>query len=62
MSVSLIAFYPALAVGLIFCACSIGLSRILLGMHFLTDVLAGAVLGILIANLCKHLLIVLLFI
>jgi undecaprenyl-diphosphatase len=32
VSVSLIAFYPGLAAGLLFCAGSIGLSRILLGM------------------------------
>lgn len=38
-------FFPDLAAGLYFCALSIGLSRILLGMHFLSDVLAGAVLG-----------------
>jgi undecaprenyl-diphosphatase len=57
VSVSLIAVYPGLAAGLIFCACSIGLSRILLGMHFLTDVLAGAALGITIARLCSHFLI-----
>jgi undecaprenyl-diphosphatase len=51
VSLSLMAFYPGLAPGLLFCAASIGLSRILLGMHFLTDVLAGAVLGVLIAHL-----------
>jgi undecaprenyl-diphosphatase len=31
--------------GLLFCAGSIALSRILLGMHFLSDVLAGALIG-----------------
>jgi len=45
MASSLSAFYPALIAGLLFCAVSIALSRILLGMHFLTDVLAGAALG-----------------
>ena len=38
-------FYPTLTVGLAFCALSIALSRILLGMHFLSDVVAGAILG-----------------
>ena len=45
MAVSLGTFYPALLPGLLFCAASIAASRILLGMHFLTDVLAGAALG-----------------
>jgi undecaprenyl-diphosphatase len=31
--------------GLLFCAISIAASRIVLGMHFLSDVLAGAALG-----------------
>ena len=39
------AFYPALLVILLFCALAIAASRILLGMHFLSDVLAGAALG-----------------
>jgi undecaprenyl-diphosphatase len=30
---------------LLFCAVSVALSRILLGMHFLSDVLAGAAIG-----------------
>jgi undecaprenyl-diphosphatase len=51
MATSLICFYPTLAVGLLFCAISIGASRILLGMHFLSDVLAGAVLGYALATL-----------
>lgn len=45
VAVSLIAFYPALLAGLLFCAFSVALSRILLGMHFLSDVLAGAAIG-----------------
>ena len=39
-------FYPVLLPFLLFCAVSIALSRIVLGMHFLSDVLAGAALGI----------------
>ncbi len=38
-------FYPGLEWPLYFLAVSIGLSRVILGMHFLSDVLAGAVLG-----------------
>jgi undecaprenyl-diphosphatase len=38
-------FYPSLMVGVLFCAVSIAASRILLGMHFLSDVLAGSLLG-----------------
>jgi undecaprenyl-diphosphatase len=41
-------FYPDLAAGLLFCACSIAVSRILLGLHFLSDVLAGAAIGALL--------------
>ena len=41
----LLLFYPTLAIGLLFCAISIAASRILLGMHFLSDVLAGALIG-----------------
>jgi undecaprenyl-diphosphatase len=39
-------FYPALEGALFFLAVSIGFSRIVLGMHFLSDVLAGVVLGV----------------
>ena len=39
------AFYPMLAPFLIFAAVSIAVSRILLGMHFLSDVVVGAVIG-----------------
>jgi len=38
-------FYPSLMVGLLVCALSIASSRILLGMHFLSDVVVGCVLG-----------------
>jgi undecaprenyl-diphosphatase len=38
-------FYPGLEGPLYFLAISIGVSRIVLGMHFLSDVLAGAVIG-----------------
>jgi undecaprenyl-diphosphatase len=45
VAVSLSLFYPELTVGLLFCAVSVAASRILLGMHFLSDVLAGAAIG-----------------
>jgi len=45
VAVSLSRFYPEMAIGLFFCAASVAASRILLGMHFLSDVLAGAVIG-----------------
>jgi undecaprenyl-diphosphatase len=46
MAVTVSSFYPSLALGVFFCAASIAVSRILLGMHFLSDVLAGSLLGI----------------
>ena len=49
VALSLSRFYPDLAVGLLFCAISIGVSRVLLGMHFLSDVLAGAAIGAVLA-------------
>lgn len=45
VTVSLAAFYPAMLAGLLFCAISVAASRVLLGMHFLSDVLAGALIG-----------------
>jgi len=45
VAVSLGAFYPNAYAGLLFCAASVAASRVLLGMHFLTDVIAGAVIG-----------------
>lgn len=45
VSVALGLFYPEMRPGLFFCATSIAASRILLGMHFLSDVIAGAAVG-----------------
>lgn len=39
-------FFPGLEAPLFFVAISIAASRIVLGMHFLSDVMAGAVLGV----------------
>ena len=39
-------FYPSLEAALFFLALSIAVSRIVLGMHFLSDVLAGMVMGV----------------
>jgi|SRR5437588_7601837 len=49
VAVSLSHFYPGLELGLLFCAVSVAASRILTGMHFLSDVLAGALIGTLLA-------------
>lgn len=48
VSVPLLVVYPALATLLLFCAFSVAASRVVLGMHFLSDVLAGAALGTLL--------------
>lgn len=45
VAISLSQFYPALLPALLFCALSIAASRILLGMHFLSDVIAAVLLG-----------------
>jgi undecaprenyl-diphosphatase len=45
-------FYPAFMPGLLFCAFSIAVSRIILGMHFLSDVVAGSGIGATIGYLC----------
>ena len=49
VALSLAHFYPDLAIGLLFCALSVAASRILLGMHFLSDVVAGAAIGTVLA-------------
>ena len=48
-AVSFSLYYPMWAVGLLFCAFSIALSRIILGMHFLSDIVVGAGLGTILA-------------
>lgn len=45
VAIPLALFYPTLMIGMFFCALSIAMSRILLGMHFLSDVVAGALIG-----------------
>jgi undecaprenyl-diphosphatase len=45
MAVCLGLFYPGLMPWLLFCAVSVALSRIVLGMHFLSDVIAGSAIG-----------------
>ncbi len=45
VSITLAEFYPAFLPALLFCALSIAVSRILLGMHFLSDVVVAAILG-----------------
>lgn len=44
-------FYPMLLAGLVLMAVSIAVSRIVLGMHFLSDVIAGSAIGVLL-GLC----------
>jgi undecaprenyl-diphosphatase len=45
VAVTLGMFYPAMLPALLFCAFCIAASRVLLGMHFLSDVIVGALLG-----------------
>ena len=45
MASLLAAFYPAMAVVVFVWAGCIGASRLLLGVHYLTDLIAGALLG-----------------
>ena len=44
-SIAVGSYYPYLMGVLLFCAFSIATSRIVLGMHFLSDVVVGALLG-----------------
>jgi len=49
VALSLGAFYPVLMPALLFCAFSVAASRVILGMHFLSDVAAGAAIGAVLA-------------
>jgi undecaprenyl-diphosphatase len=54
VALTLGAFYPSLLPALVFCALSIAISRILLGMHFLSDVLVGGTIGAGLAAAAYH--------
>lgn len=41
-------YYPALLVGLMFCAVSVAASRVILGLHYASDVVVGMLIGVLI--------------
>ena len=45
VAISFSTFFPLFFPALLFCALSIAASRILLGMHFLSDVIVAAILG-----------------
>jgi undecaprenyl-diphosphatase len=46
VAIPMLHFYPTLTAGLLFCAGSIALSRIILGLHFLSDVVVGCAIGV----------------
>jgi len=48
--------FPAAGPGVLFCALSVAASRVLLGMHFLSDVVAGAALGWSLGSLMRSLI------
>ena len=45
VAVTLGSFYPPALSGLLFCALSVAASRVVLGMHFLSDVVVGCLIG-----------------
>jgi undecaprenyl-diphosphatase len=51
VALSLGQFYPSIMNGLLFCAFSVAVSRIILGMHFLSDVIVGSGIGALLGYL-----------
>ena len=55
IAITLGSFYPDLFLGLLLTALCIAASRIILGMHFLSDVLAGSAIGALLGVAFLHL-------
>ncbi len=51
--VPVVARFPGAGPGLWICALSVAVSRVLLGMHFLSDVVAGAALGTLLGLIAR---------
>ena len=49
VAVSVARFYPSLGGPLLFMAVSVAVSRVILGMHFLSDVLVGSMIGVVLA-------------
>jgi undecaprenyl-diphosphatase len=49
VAISLSSFYPEMEPFLLFCAVSIAASRVVLGMHYLSDVVAGSLIGTVLA-------------
>lgn len=45
VAITLGMFYPLALIGLLFCALSVSASRVVLGMHFLSDVVVGCIIG-----------------
>ena len=45
VTVPLALFYPSYMIWLMLCATSVATSRVVLGMHFISDVVAGSMMG-----------------
>ena len=57
VAISLGQFYPSLIIVLLFFAASVAMSRVILGMHFLSDVIVGAAIGGLVGHLAYTLVV-----
>jgi undecaprenyl-diphosphatase len=56
-AVSIGMFEPSLLYGLLFCALSVAISRVILGLHFLSDVVVGSLIGAGLGYAAYHLLV-----